>query len=104
MTESAGAVRVTFAEGVKDEIADLTKDAPSQDAEVEALKCAIAKLFLECKDNPYSGELMGPGRHPELSDCRRIQFDIEGYKGKPRFRLIYRNEPSDGVPDRGPGS
>jgi hypothetical protein len=98
MTGSAGAVQVTFAEGVKDEIADLTKDVTGQEAEVEALKLRIAKLFLECEDNPYTGELMGPGRHPALSDCRRIRFDVETYKGKPRFRLIYRNEPSDGAP------
>lgn len=93
-----GAVRVTFAEGVKDEIADLTKGDPGRGGEVEGLKIRIAKLFLECEGNPYTGELMGPGLHPELRDCRRIRFDIEGHKGKPRFRLIYRNEPSDGAP------
>lgn len=43
---------------------------------------------------------MGPGRHPELADCRRIRFDIEAHRGKPRFRLIYRNEPTDGAPGR----
>lgn len=41
---------------------------------------------------------MGTGRHPELADCRRVRFDIPTYNGKPRFRLIYRNEPSDGAP------
>jgi hypothetical protein len=66
--------------------------------EVEALKRCIATLFLECEANPHTGELMGAGRHPELADCRRIRFDIETHKGKPRFRLIYRNEPTDGAP------
>jgi hypothetical protein len=43
-------------------------------------------------------ELMGAGLHPELADCRRVRFDISTQKGKPRFRLIYRNEPADGAP------
>lgn len=30
--------------------------------------------------------------------CRRVRFDVPTYDGKPRFRLIYRNEPSDGAP------
>ena len=50
------------------------------------------------EDNPYAGEMMGKGLHPELADCRRIRFDVPTYKGKPRFRLIYRNVPSDGAP------
>ena len=95
-------VRVTFAEGVREDIASLTAasdhDAPARAAQIDALKRRIATLLLECKANPYTGELMGPGRHIELTDCRRIRFDIPTYKGKPRFRLIYRNAPSDGAP------
>lgn len=34
----------------------------------------------------------------ELRECRRIAFDRSDWKGKPRYRLIYRNEPSDGAP------
>jgi len=102
MAESVGGVQVTFAEGVKDEIAELTAISPDGAAvgraEVEGLKRRIAALFLECQDNPYAGELMGPGRHPELADCRRVRFDVETHRGKPRFRLIYRNVPSDGAP------
>lgn len=102
MGESAGGVRVTTAEGVKEEIAELTAASPEDDqsrrVEVEALKLRIAELFLECESNPYVGELMGRGLHPELADCRRVRFDVESYKGKPRFRLIYRNQPADGAP------
>jgi hypothetical protein len=100
--DTAPEVKVELAEGVKGDIAELTAlpaDADStQRAEAEALKRRIAELFLECEANPHCGESMGPGRHPELADCRRIRFDIDSYKGKPRFRLIYRNEPSDGAP------
>jgi len=102
MGESAGGVRVTTAEGVKEEIAELTAASPEDDqsrrAEIEALRLRIAELFLECESNPYVGELMGRGLHPELADCRRVRFDVESHKGKPRFRLIYRNQPADGAP------
>ncbi len=100
--ESVSEAKVHLAEGVKGDIAELTvlpsETGDAYQAEVDALKRRIAELFLECGANPHAGELMGSGRHPELADCRRIRFDIETQKGKPRFRLIYRNEPSDGAP------
>jgi hypothetical protein len=34
----------------------------------------------------------------ELRGCRRIRFDKEDWADKPRFRLVYRNEPADGAP------
>lgn len=100
--EASGKVSVTFAKGVMDDVAELTATTTEDDQtrrdEAEALKRRIAELLVECKANPFLGELMGPGLHPELADCRRVRFDIPGRKGKPRFRLIYRNEPSDGAP------
>lgn len=100
--ETAPEVKVELAEGVKGDIAELTelsaKATEADRAEVDSLKRRIAELFLECETNPHAGELMGPGRHLELADCRRVRFDIESHKGKPRFRLIYRNEPIDGAP------
>ena len=102
MTEAPGTVGVTFAKGVLDDVAELTTLAADSDQagkdEAEALKRRIAELLVECKSNPFIGELMGPGLHPELANCRRVRFDIPTYKGKPRFRLIYRNEPTDGAP------
>jgi hypothetical protein len=91
-------VVVTFAEGVRDDVASLVTNHDADNDGIEALKRRIAELLVECKDNPYVGEMMGPGRHPELANCRRARFDIPTYKCKPRFRLIYRNEPSDGAP------
>lgn len=98
----SGDVPVTFAEGVKQDVAELTAlpagaEAPERD-EIEALKRRIAELLVECRGNPYVGDLMGPGRHPELATCRRVRFDVLAHTGRPRFRLIYRNEPSDGAP------
>lgn len=97
---SGGEVLVTFAEGVRDDVAGLAKNVTDESGsiEAEALKRRIAELLVECKKNPYVGDLMGPGRHPELAGCRRVRFDIATHTGKPRFRLIYRNEPSDGAP------
>ncbi len=100
--EPFGEVPVTFAKGVLDDVVELTTTSPSDEpektADVEALKRRIAELLVECKANPFLGEPMGRGLHPELADCRRVRFDIPFYEGKPRFRLIYRNEPSDGAP------
>jgi hypothetical protein len=95
-----GEVPVTFADGVRDDVVSLvaSTDDEAGASELAALKRRIAELLLECKANPYLGELMGSGRHPELAACRRVRFDIPAYQGKPRFRLIYRNEPSDGAP------
>lgn len=99
--QSSGEVPVTFASGVLDDVAELTAvssdDKPEQ-TEVEALKLRIAELLVECRVNPFLGQPMGRGLHPELANCRRVRFDIPSYGGKPRFRLIYRNEPSDGAP------
>ncbi|HET7486131.1 MAG TPA: hypothetical protein VFJ64_12250 [Solirubrobacterales bacterium] len=105
MTDAAaGEVPVTFAKGLLDDVAELTattaEDSQAIKDEAEALKLRIAELLVECKGNPFVGELMGPGLHPELADCRRVRFDVPAHKGKPRFRLIYRNEPTDGAPGK----
>jgi hypothetical protein len=92
-------VRVTFAAGVREDVLELVSSSEESDLpELEALKRRVATLLLECRSNPYTGELMGAGRHHELESCRRVRFDIPAHQGKPRFRLIYRNEPSDGAP------
>lgn len=99
---AAGGVPVAFARGVLDDVRELTAISSGDDqehvAEAKELKQRIAELLVECKGNPFLGELMGPGLHPELANCRRVPFDIPSYSGKPRFRLIYRNEPTDGAP------
>lgn len=33
-----------------------------------------------------------------LGECHRIRFDRPDWIEKPRYRLVYRNEPSDGAP------
>jgi hypothetical protein len=33
-----------------------------------------------------------------LASCRGVAFDVPGHEGKPRYRIVYRNEPEDGAP------
>jgi hypothetical protein len=78
MTDKApGTVGVTFAKGVLDDVAELTTVVGDSDQadidEAEALKRRIAELLVECRGNPFIGELMGPGLHPELANCRRVR-------------------------------
>jgi hypothetical protein len=61
-------------------VASPTADDKISESEVEALKRRISELLVECRANPYIGELMGSGRHPELADCRRVRFDVPSYK------------------------
>jgi hypothetical protein len=64
----------------------------------ELARVALA-LASELSENPWLGEEMRSRLGlQELSECRRIRFDRADWKGKPRYRLIYRNEPSDGAP------
>jgi len=61
--KAPGAVGATFAKGVLDDIAELTTPAADSNQarkdEAEALKRRIAELLVECKGNPFIGELMG---------------------------------------------
>ena len=58
---------------------------------------AIALLVVELHANPWLGEPMDDRPPRVLRGCRKVRFDAEGRRGKPRFRLVYRNEPSDGA-------
>ncbi len=64
-----------------------------------AAALAALRLAGKLKENPWLGDEMRARRGlEELKDCRRIRFDRDDWTDKPRFRLIYRNEPSDGAP------
>lgn len=68
------------------------------DRDREAARAAL-RVAGELKENPWLGVQMRarPGLE-ELAECRRVSFDRDGWTGKPRFRLVYRNEPYDGAP------
>lgn len=62
----------------------------------EGIRRAIAEIVVELHANPWLGELMDDRWPENLAGCRKVRFDEDGWRGKPRYRLVYRNEPSDG--------
>jgi hypothetical protein len=80
---------------VVEALAEATTDANALD---ESLKREVARIVLALHGNPHRGELMGDKPPRVLKGCRKIRFDEPGWKNKPRYRFVYRNEPSDGAP------
>jgi hypothetical protein len=79
--------RFEFLPEVRDEANQLSED----------LRRVIAGLVVELHANPWLGDLMD-NRWPEnLEGARKVRFDEPSWNGKPRYRLVYRNEPSDGA-------
>lgn len=77
---------------VADDLAEIV--AEDREAAREALR-----LMLALRDDPWLGdELRERYNLRPLHGCRRIGFDRPDWQGKPRYRLVYRNEPSDGAP------
>jgi len=76
-------------------LAEATADANGLD---EARRREVARIVVELHRNPHPGEPMGDKSPRVLKGCRKIRFDKPGWKGKPRYRFVYRNEPADGAP------
>jgi hypothetical protein len=76
-------------------LAEATADANKLD---EAFRVEVARIVVELHRNPHHGELMGDKPPRVLQGCRKVRFDEQGWRGKPRFRFVYRNEPTDGAP------
>lgn len=65
----------------------------------DAVVAATIRLAAELRVNPWLGDRMRERYNlAVLADCRRVVFDRPDWDGKPRFRLVYRNEPGDGAP------
>lgn len=59
---------------------------------------AIARMS-ELRDNPWAGDdLWERYNLRPLKGCRKLRFDLSGWERKPRYRIVYRNEPLDGAP------
>lgn len=76
-------------------LAEATADANELD---EVLRREVAHIVVEQHRNPHHGDLMGDKPPRVLKGCRKVRFDERGWKGKPRYRFVYRNEPTDGAP------
>lgn len=52
------------------------------------------------RENPWAGaELRERVRVGDLRGLRRVGFDDPAWSDKPRYRIVYRNEPDDGTVD-----
>jgi mRNA-degrading endonuclease RelE of RelBE toxin-antitoxin system len=81
------AYRLEFLPEVQDEVRPLG----------EPLRRRIAELVVELHTNPWLGEPMDDRWPENLARSRKLRFDAPGWRGKPRYRLVYRNEPTDGA-------
>lgn len=73
---------------------ETVEDANRLDLE---LRRQIARIVVELQGNAHLGELMGDRPPRILRGCRKIRFDQPDWNNKPRYRIVYRNEPSDGA-------
>jgi len=79
---------VTFS---ADAIADL-RALPDKETQLAALRTAQ-----DLAENPHRGDpLRNRLRIGDLRSCRAVRFDRANQKGKPRYRLVYYNDPDDG--------
>jgi mRNA-degrading endonuclease RelE of RelBE toxin-antitoxin system len=62
-----------------------------------AVRKALAEIVVELHCNPYLGISMDQRWPQNLEGSRKVRFDSARYRGKPRYRLVYKNEPSDGA-------
>jgi Txe/YoeB family toxin of Txe-Axe toxin-antitoxin module len=57
------------------------------------------ELMSQLRDDPWLGEDLWERYNMQpIKDCRKLRFDVPDWKDKPRFRIVYRNEPLDGAP------
>jgi len=72
-----------------------------QEAALLGLKREAMRLILSLADDPKLGEPLHARIGTEaIAEGRRIRFDRPGYRGKPRFRIVYDLLPNEGEPER----
>jgi hypothetical protein len=65
------------------------------------VRLAAAQVVRNLYSEPRIGEAMRERYNLRiLAGCRKVLFDKDGWDGKPRFRLVFRNEPGDEAVDR----
>lgn len=65
----------------------------------ERLADAAISLLGKLRDDPWLGDDLWERHNMRaIKDCRKLRFDVPDRPGKPRYRIVYRNEPLDGAP------
>jgi len=78
---------------------DVSADLSELATRDEQLVDVAITLMLRLRDDPWLGEdLWERYNMKPIKDCRKLRFDLDHWQGKPRYRIIYRNEPLDGAP------
>lgn len=78
---------------------EVSNDLAALAAVDEQLVDRAIELLIELRDDPWLGEdLWERYNMRQIRECRKIRFDVPGWTGKPRYRIVYRNEPLDGPP------
>lgn len=81
--------RLDIWDGAKDDLTDLP---------TATLQLAAMGAIKTIRDNPWAGsELRRRPRVGDLTGLCRVAFDEPSWRDKPRYRVVYRNEPDDGV-------
>jgi len=79
---------------------DVWEDAQRDIRELpsRALQTAAMNSLKALRGNPWLGaELRDRVRVGDLRGLRRVTFDDPAWDDKPRYRIVYRNEPDDAV-------
>jgi len=63
-----------------------------------AHRLAAVGVIVSLQENPWLGTALRERmRVGNLRGLRRVAFDEPGWEDKPRYRVVYRNEPDDAV-------
>jgi hypothetical protein len=72
-------------------------DIPELLAIDQGLGRVVAEILAALYSDPWLGvEMRERMRLDVLKDCRKVAFDLPTWRSKPRFCLVYRNDPDDG--------
>lgn len=85
--------------GFENDLVDLITSEGGPVANRHPLAVTVFKLLKSIADEELSGlELEERAGTANLSDCRKVYFDLDPREKQPRFRLVYRLLPNEKHP------